>query len=240
MQEFTVGGVLRRATLLLRAHVGLFLMLALLIVAVPQVLLVLLVRNVAPANPGLMGLAGLWYWIGGNVLQTVVVKIGIDDASGREFRIDELIGTAMRFFFPVLVIAVLAGIAISFASVLLIVPGAMLFCRWYLAIPVEVSERPGITASFRRSAALTYGVRWSILGVTLIFGVIGIAVALVAGFVGGLITGSTHILWMSFAGQAIGTASITLIAALANTTAYVGLREIKEGILSEDLVAVFA
>ena len=108
-------------------------------------------------------------------------------------------------------------------------------CRWYVAVPVQVTERSGILASFSRSAELTRGVRWSIFGALLVVGLIGIVIfylsTTLAGFAGrvGLILGGT----------VVGTTLTMLNGCLLHTAAYLELREIREGAMSEDLVSVF-
>ena len=60
-----------------------------------------------------------------------------------------------------------------------------------------------------------------------------------SGLIGGFITRMSQNPWPSLVGQSIGTALFTLVGPLASTIAYLSLREIKEGSLSEDLLAVF-
>ena len=239
MREFTIGGVLRRATMLLGAHAGLLIGAALLVVALPQTVGLAVLSSVASEHPALAGLGGLWYWVGGTLLQAIVLRVALDDVSRKRSSPGELAGTAARFFFPIVAIALLGGIATGLASFLLVIPGLMLLCRWYLTVPVEIAERSGIMASFGRSAHLTFGVRWKVFGLILILAVIGFALAFAGGFIGGLITRLSQNRWPSLVGQSVGAALFTLVGPLASTAAYLTLREIKEGSLSEDLLSVF-
>ena len=239
MQEFTIGGVLRRATMLFGAHAGLLVGSALLIGALPQVVGLILLRSLAATHPGWAALLGLWYWIGGTLLQAIVLRVAVDDASRRRSSPGELARTAARFFLPIAAIALLGGVVTGLASILLVIPGLMLLCRWYIAVPVEIAERSGIIASFGRSAYLTKGVRWKIFGLILILAVIGFLLVFASGLIGGFITRMSQNPWPSLVGQSIGTALFTLVGPLASTIAYLSLREIKEGSLSEDLLAVF-
>jgi hypothetical protein len=50
------------------------------------------------------------------------------------------------------------------------VPAIMLWLRFYVAVPTAVEERPGALSAMRRSAFLTEGQRWPILGVVLVLG----------------------------------------------------------------------
>jgi hypothetical protein len=60
------------------------------------------------------------------------------------------------------------GLGILGSFLLLIVPGFIVTCMWYVAIPAAVCERAGVGASITRSTNLTKGWRWQILGVILL------------------------------------------------------------------------
>jgi hypothetical protein len=74
------------------------------------------------------------------------------------------------------VVSVLAAIAIVFGSFLILVPGLLAFVVWSLATPVAVMERARPGAAFARSARLTRGHRWRILGVTVLIVIITVAI----------------------------------------------------------------
>jgi hypothetical protein len=74
------------------------------------------------------------------------------------------------------VVSVLAAIAIVFGSFLILVPGLLAFVVWSLATPVAVMERARPGAAFARSARLTHGHRWRILGVTVLIVIITVAI----------------------------------------------------------------
>jgi uncharacterized membrane protein len=64
--------------------------------------------------------------------------------------------------------SILSGLAMLIGFVLLIVPGVMLFARWALILPVIVREDLGVQAAMGRSAELTKGGRWHMIGLALI------------------------------------------------------------------------
>ncbi len=79
-----------------------------------------------------------------------------------------------------LLVAVCAGL-----GMLLIVPGLYLLTIWAVVVPVIVNERIGVTASLARSRDLVRGNGWRVFGfliclglITLIFGLLGLIVAL--------------------------------------------------------------
>ena len=64
---------------------------------------------------------------------------------------------------------VLAGIGTWLGLLLLAIPGILLRLAWAVFAPVVVLEQKGTISGLRRSAALTRGHRWKILGLVLIF-----------------------------------------------------------------------
>jgi len=76
---------------------------------------------------------------------------------------DNLVQALLRFF-PLLGVTVLFLFGLLAGSLLLIVPGIMLAVRWGVSTQVCVIERTGPIASLRRSAQLTDGNRWPLLG----------------------------------------------------------------------------
>lgn len=73
-------------------------------------------------------------------------------------------------------IALLVAVATLLGSLMLIAPGVLAFAVWAVAAPVAVMERAGFTASLARSARLTRGHRWRIIGVTLLILLVTVAI----------------------------------------------------------------
>ena len=69
---------------------------------------------------------------------------------------------------PVFLISILLGLGLGVGFLLLVVPGLILLTVWWVAIPAAVVERPGIFASFSRSAELTKGRRWGIFAIVVL------------------------------------------------------------------------
>lgn len=133
---------------------------------------------------------------------------------GQPVSTDAMFKTAFAKFWPMLGLAVLLGIGVIAAALLLIVPGvvlralglgivmsslggllglvllvvlcAMACVAWSVAMPALVLENRRIFDSFRRSAALTRNKRWSIFLLFFLVGLITFIVELVlfAGFGG--------------------------------------------------------
>lgn len=73
-------------------------------------------------------------------------------------------------------VALMVALATLLGSLMLIAPGVLAFAVWALAAPVAVMERSGFARSLVRSARLTRGHRWRIIGVTLLILVVTVAI----------------------------------------------------------------
>lgn len=150
---------------------------------------------------------------------------------GHPFTIGQSLQVGLGRALPVVAVALLVSLATGLAGLLLIVPGVIVYCMYYVAVPVCVIEQPGVTASMGCSAALTKGYRWSIFGL----------VALVA-TVSGVISGIPDLLGegllsvlLQFGWQTVTTA----VGAVLVAVVYHDLRVAKEGIDIESLASVF-
>lgn len=114
--------------------------------------------------------------VGTLLLAAIVAACAGADAVSRGPRPDEVAPRLRRGVGPASVVALLAGIAVVAGSFLFIIPGLLVFMVWALAGPAAVMEgaRPGVALA--RSARLTRGHRWRILGATLLILVITIAI----------------------------------------------------------------
>jgi len=109
---------------------------------------------------------------------------------------------------------------------------APLYLSWSLAVPLVVQEGPGFVAALRRSAALTFGHRWKLLGLF-----IAAAVPLVAA--SALLTAvDPGTLWYSPA-YAMAAAFSFLSLTVAPAAAFHLLRTAKEGPATCGLAEVF-
>ena len=156
------------------------------------------------------------------------------DLRGKPASIGDCMSVGFGRMFPVLGVALLAGLAVLGGTLLLVVPGLIIACMLYVAVPVAVVEKPGVTASLSRSAALTKGARWSIFAIVLVIGVLNNVISRI---LGGAIEAT----------DAVAVILISVVIALvfnlwgsvAQAVAYYDLRKAKEGVDIEDLVKVF-
>ena len=133
------------------------------------------VRN--PAAAGAVALSG-----GLSAFSQAIVLYGaFEDMRGQPVDLMRSFQHASRRFLPVIGVAFLTTLLTGLASLLLIIPGLILFTAWYVAIPACVVERLGPWTSLQRSAALTKGNRWKVARLIIVLAVItGIGGGLVA------------------------------------------------------------
>jgi hypothetical protein len=123
------------------------------------------------------------------------------------------------------------GLLLGLATLLLIVPGILLYLRWWVFMPAMVIEDLTPSASFERSKELTQGRRWAIFGLSALILVIEIAVMfglvmLLEGLGGSIIITVLGVLFTTFS---------SVVAAVG----YYHLRVEKEGVIIDDIAKVF-
>ncbi len=135
---------------------------------------------------------------------------------------------------PIVVISIVTGVGVMFGMLLLIVPGIMLACAWYVAVPVTAVERLGVGAALTRSQDLTRGYRWSIFGMFMLLIILMLLVM-------------TVLVGLFSAMGALPTAIISgllgvflgLYGGVLGAVAYHDLRLTKEGATTDELVKAF-
>jgi len=158
----------------------------------------------------------------------------VQELRGRAFSVADSIQIALRRLLPMLGVAICTTLAIAFGVALLIVPGIIWGCMYYVSMPVCVAERAGVFASMSRSSFLTKGYRWQVFGTLLLILVGGLVVGSIIGMVFAM-TGQIGMLIYSQAlGAIIGSFNGVLISVF-----YYELRVAKEGIDIDKIARVF-
>lgn len=106
---------------------------------------------------------------------------------GAELNLKAYFSMSLRNLHILVILSILTALCVSLGTILLIVPGLYIGAMLSIVIPAIVIGNSG-WQSMKRSAELTKGYRWSILGgfilVMLLAGVINFAVELVGGIAG--------------------------------------------------------
>jgi hypothetical protein len=158
----------------------------------------------------------------------------VQDLRGRTFSVADSILIAVGRLLPMLGAAICAALAIVFGCILLIVPGIMWACMFYVAIPACVAERAGVFESLSRSRFLTKGYRWQVFGTFLLVAAAGLVVGPIVG-IGLAFTG--------LIGTLIGIQVLQAIISAFNGVLigvfYYELRVAREGIDIDKIASVF-
>lgn len=132
------------------------------------------------AADGMSGLpdsgSALLYWLlalaFSAFLMAIVTYGTVQDLRGRPEGLGQWLRYGLNVILPAIVLMLVWYVIITLGIILLIVPGVILLLMLWVVFPVMVMERPGIVASLRRSAFLTKGNRWRLLGMTLLMAAI--------------------------------------------------------------------
>lgn len=122
-------------------------------------------------------------------------------------------------FVPRVLVAALVTVSLASAATgLLVVPGAWLYTRWSLSIPVICREDMGPVRSLKRSSVLVRGRFWFVFGTATLAFVSEEAVIHAGALATGSITGSHT--WGEWVGGSIVAALAIPLAALTTSVAY--------------------
>lgn len=168
---------------------------------------------------------------------TATMSYGAYEAlRGRPPSIDACLGRGLPLVIPALAVGFLLTLALAVASLALVIPALILAMVWYVVIPITVVERPGMFASFGRSAELTRGNRWRIFGISLITGAIGWALGIPVMIATFVFFGNALVLSIIAWGT---TAASLMVSAVVTAVVYYYLRIAREGGSIEDVAAIF-
>jgi hypothetical protein len=193
------------------------------------------------------GVSGLLMFVLGMLAQGALVRATVAASQGRKASFGESATAGLSVALPLVGLAILAVLAIALGFALFVVPGVMLAMAWAVIAPALVEERLGIFEAFGRSADLTKGARWKILGLlllvwvcyTLFLSVFG--VTLIAGGMRGMTTISTGGLtvgWLVF--NLLLNTLVSAIWGVLQTSLYIELRDWKDGPTTDSLQEIFA
>lgn len=255
--RFDLGRVVERTFASLGRNFAVFSMLALLLAGVPALLtgsLITLAENGGRQLTGdashlttfgvtVSGITGLVGAIAAFVLQAAIVYGTIADLNGRRAAFGECLSSGLRNWFSLFLLAIVVTVAEVFGYILLIVPGLIMTVAWIVAAPAQVVERTGVFGAISRSAELTRGRRWPLLGLLVIYLV---ASGVVRGLVQGVLTAgaiglsapASHAATNILVGPLLNVVT-GLVGAAGVASIYYELRSTREGVGPEALAAVF-
>jgi hypothetical protein len=165
---------------------------------------------------------------------------------GKPIEIGISLGVGIRRALPLIGVYFFFSIVVSLGMVLLIVPGFILMCVYYMSIPVAVLERRGVFGALSRGAELSKGYRTTLfaigaghVGVTLAVYVGVVLVGLLFGFVLGSAVSETVAMIIMMPFLLLVAAGLVALLPIMISAAYIGLREEKEGGSPDQVAGVF-
>lgn len=176
----------------------------------------------------------LWSLAGG-----AAVLLVADRQAGDVLSVPDCLRAAIARFSSLVLCSIVAILAVLLGLALLVVPGLYLMAAWYAVIPAIMLEGAGMGA-FGRSARLTRGYRWPLVGLSAIFLLIHLVVAIVAAGVQSLFAqiGGPMLIASALTGVLTG-AGLAAFGSALSVAVYLRLREIGEVSGAPELAAVF-
>jgi len=255
-EDFRIGRVVSRLFNALFANLPIFLPLAALL-TIPNLLLNLYTTShpgstgLNPAGgfaPGgglaffrLVVLQSLIYIVFSYILQAALVQGTVTYLNDEKPSFGQSLSNALKSIVPLIVIAILGGLAMMLGLVLLVVPGIILALMWTVVVPVRVVENTGIAETFGRSRALTKGHRGKIFLLFLMYVVLAVVVSFATRPLFGVSMLARSLTDFSALYIVVDWAERVFLAALTAVGAasiYYELRLVKEGAGPEDMATV--
>jgi hypothetical protein len=258
-RSVSIGRVFQRAFSAITFNPLVILGLALVIGAIPGIIMTFLfyrlgigapaaLRSGASVNAmvGATAVTSVLTLVISSLVQGALTRATVSAAEGRRVTFGESLGTGLRVILPLIGLSILLAFGLMVGFLLLVIPGIILLLMWAVAVPSLVIERVGVIGAFTRSAELTKGSKWKILALFIVllvgYWLLSAAIALI-----GLGTFNAANLSASggpTAANAIGGVIVgTIFNAVWGTiqpSLYVELRQAKEGNSMENLEAIFA
>lgn len=163
----------------------------------------------------------------------------IQQLRGQHAGIGKCISVGISRLIPVILVGLLVLLCIAGGLLLLIVPGVILACMLYVAVPAAVVERPGVFGALKRSADLTKGYKGSIFGLLFIIGIIENVISKVVESAFATDFKTMDDVKVYFIVLLVVAVALGALRAVTNAVAYHDLRLTKEGVDVNQLAAVF-
>jgi hypothetical protein len=232
--DFRVGDVFSKSFEIFGRHVFAFLILALLSNILVFLYLFGLIHGVFTAGRAAPAIAGVLALLGSLIANGAIIYGVVQKLRNQDFSVGRSLQIGLSSMFPILGVSIVFGLAAGIGLVLLVVPGVIVFCMFYVALPACVVERPGVFGSLSRSAFLTKGFRWQIFGIMVVL----VLANLVVEYLAGLLLASAG-LYVTVFGPLVLSTVVSAFSAVINGVIYYQLRVAKEGVDIETIARVF-
>lgn len=166
----------------------------------------------------------------------------IQQLRGQSAGVVECLARGLGRLGPVLLVGLAAGLLIGLGTLACVVPGIILMCMFYVAVPAAVMEPGiGVGGAMSRSRDLTDGLKWQVFGIVLVLWLLSLAVGMVMlfGFLGGPEADSISSLRSFLLATTLLNVVTISLAAVAAAVTYHAIRTDREGIDIDELAAIF-
>lgn len=192
-----------------------------------------------PPNSGLfIGGWSVWAIVLWPLAQLIMLKLAIDPLNERRADVRAAFGRGLRRAPAAILVSILFSLAFFVGLMVLVVPGIFLMLTWFVVLPVLGVEDGRMLDSFSRSSTLMKGMRWRLLLLLLLTGLLWMVVMGLTSALGVAVAGagtSGVVVVQMIAATLLGTIPPALLAAV-----YHEVRTAKEGAGDHNLEAVFA
>jgi hypothetical protein len=151
---------------------------------------------------------------------------------GRKFSVAYSVLVVLRRFLPILGVTICTTAAVVLGAFVLVFPGIILGCMYYVSMPACIAEQTGVFESMSRSSFLTAGHRWQVFGAALLYGIVVAIVSRVFGIVEDIVEDMAFPLGDQI-GALIGTEApmvfVNAFGGVLVSVLYYELRAAKEG-----------
>jgi hypothetical protein len=176
-------------------------------------------------------------------IATGAVTFGVlQQLRGKRASIGHCLFVGVSRLLPVIGVAICVGLLVGLGTLLFIIPGIILTCMYFVAVPAAVVERSGVGGALSRSYDLTQGFRFHILGLWFLLFIVQaiVYVALIFVFIDPT---STQTSQTGYATMQLVFVPVSLVlsawGSCACAIAYYHLRSIKESVDVDEVASVF-
>ncbi len=227
--------IVKRSLSVLSGNIALFAVAALLLVGLPSYLLKGDMLDRAVLEHGFdagWSLTGLILMAAQIMLSAVVMFATAQHLRGAPVQFEPALRRGVQVVLSVWLTALLLWAIFSLGKILFFIPYLIARMILFVTIPVAVLEEVGPVAALSRSADLTSGHRWGLLGYTLMLWVLG----LLGGWIVHILLGLVGLGDIAFM---VTSALIAAFDAVAVTVIYHDLRTMKDGTSAQDVAHIF-
>ena len=174
----------------------------------------------------------------GAFVHASMLHIVLSDRQGAQPSLGDALATGTRLMLPMIGVTLLLLLGAAVGTILLVVPGIIIFLMWSVALPALVAQGGGVFDALRSSRRLTKGSRWKLLALWVIMIVPLFVVQM--GLTSAIGSDSEIARWSAVAVEIALSLPFGMVYVCVTASAYLELRRLKDGVSVDQLAEVFA